>query len=116
MVPCSVLLLVLLCSLGNKEFYSLFFFADFQQSTFHRKVPKIIQRNTRYGDLSCLLSGSVSCSLFRWVFTKPVVVLQGGREVNDFIKYLAREATDELDGYSRDGKKRKTKKDKKTEL
>jgi len=37
-------------------------------------------------------------------------VSQGGREVNDFIKYLAREATDELSGYSRDGKKKKSKK------
>jgi len=35
---------------------------------------------------------------------------QGGREVNDFIKYLARESTDELSGYTRDGKKVKGKK------
>lgn len=32
---------------------------------------------------------------------------QGGREVNDFIKYLAKEATEPLVGYTRDGKKKK---------
>jgi len=32
---------------------------------------------------------------------------EGGREVSDFLKYLAREATDELKGYNRDGKKKK---------
>jgi protein disulfide isomerase family A protein 3 len=31
----------------------------------------------------------------------------GGREVADFIKYLAKESTDPLLGYTRDGKKRK---------
>jgi hypothetical protein len=31
----------------------------------------------------------------------------GGREVADFIKYLAKESTDPLLGYSRDGKKQK---------
>ena len=36
--------------------------------------------------------------------------LQGGREVEDFLKYLAKEATDELNGYNRSGKKKKTKK------
>ncbi|RUS82046.1 hypothetical protein EGW08_010202 [Elysia chlorotica] len=39
---------------------------------------------------------------------------EGGREVNDFIKYLAKESTDGLNGYDRDGKKKK--KDKKSEL
>ncbi|KAL4227773.1 Protein disulfide-isomerase A3 [Mactra antiquata] len=34
---------------------------------------------------------------------------QGGREVNDFVKYLAKEATNELSGYKRDGKKKKSK-------
>lgn len=38
---------------------------------------------------------------------------QGGREVDDFIKYLARESTEPLSGYTRDGKKVK---EKKTEL
>lgn len=33
---------------------------------------------------------------------------EGGREVKDFIKYLAKEATDELKGYGRDGKQKKT--------
>lgn len=37
---------------------------------------------------------------------------QGGREVTDFVKYLAKETTDEMKGYNRDGKKKK----KKTEL
>lgn len=36
---------------------------------------------------------------------------EGGRELNDFIKYLARESTDGLTGYDRKGKKIK-----KTEL
>ena len=35
---------------------------------------------------------------------------QGGREVADFIKYLAKETKVELKGYSRDGKKKKGKK------
>ena len=33
--------------------------------------------------------------------------LQGGREAKDFIKYLARESTNPLTGYNRDGKKKK---------
>lgn len=36
---------------------------------------------------------------------------QGGREVKDFLKYLAAESTDELQGYNRDGKKKKAKKE-----
>ncbi|KAK2151762.1 hypothetical protein LSH36_352g00009 [Paralvinella palmiformis] len=32
----------------------------------------------------------------------------GGREVNDFIKYLAKESSDGLKGYDRDGKKKKS--------
>ena len=32
--------------------------------------------------------------------------LQGGREVNDFIKYLARESTEPLTGYDRNGAKK----------
>lgn len=35
---------------------------------------------------------------------------EGGREVDDFIKYLARESTDQLSGYDRSGKKIKQKK------
>jgi len=38
------------------------------------------------------------------------VIAQGGREVDEFIKYLAREATDPLSGYTREGKKIKAKK------
>nr|KAG5687234.1 hypothetical protein BaRGS_010902 [Batillaria attramentaria] len=41
--------------------------------------------------------------------------LQSGREVDDFIKYLARESTNELQGWDRKGKKKGGKK-KKTEL
>ncbi|BFZ02019.1 hypothetical protein BsWGS_05058 [Bradybaena similaris] len=40
---------------------------------------------------------------------------EAGREVDDFIKYLAKESTDGLKGYDRDGKKKKKDK-KKTEL
>ena len=39
------------------------------------------------------------------------LLLQGGREVSDFLKYLAKESTDGLKGYDRKGKKIK-----KTEL
>ncbi|XP_059171523.1 protein disulfide-isomerase A3-like [Physella acuta] len=39
---------------------------------------------------------------------------EGGREVDEFIKFLAKESTDGLVGYNRDGKKKK--KEKKTEL
>lgn len=39
------------------------------------------------------------------------VILQGGREVNDFIDYIARESTNPLNGWDRKGKKVK-----KTEL
>lgn len=31
----------------------------------------------------------------------------GGREVDDFIKYIAKHATEELKGYKRDGKPKK---------
>jgi len=33
---------------------------------------------------------------------------EGGREVDDFLKYIARESTDQLKGYDRKGKKSKT--------
>lgn len=46
-----------------------------------------------------------------WFFS---CILQGGREVDEFIKYLAKESTDGLSGYNRDGKKKK--KEKKIEL
>lgn len=39
-------------------------------------------------------------------------LLQGEREVNDIIKFLAREATDPLRGYDRDGNKKAKKKKK----
>jgi len=41
---------------------------------------------------------------------------EGPREVDDFIKYLAKEATSPLKGYGRDGKKVKGAKKDKTEL
>ena len=41
---------------------------------------------------------------------------QGGREVNDFITYLAKEATDELSGFDRAGKKKKASKKDNSEL
>ncbi len=42
---------------------------------------------------------------------------EGGREVDDFIKYLAKEATEPLSGYSRDGKVvKKAKQSDKTDL
>lgn len=33
----------------------------------------------------------------------------GGREVDDFVKYIAKHATDELEGYDRKGKEKKAK-------
>jgi protein disulfide isomerase family A protein 3 len=42
--------------------------------------------------------------------TSPVQY-QGGRELDDFIKYLARESTNELKGWNRDGTKKKQKKE-----
>ena len=41
---------------------------------------------------------------------------EGGREVDDFMKYLAREASTELSGFDRKGKKKGGKKKKNTEL
>ena len=34
---------------------------------------------------------------------------EGGRDVNDFVKYLAKHSSKELVGYSRDGKKKEGK-------
>lgn len=34
--------------------------------------------------------------------------IQGGREVDDFVKYIAKHSTEELKGYDRSGKARKT--------
>lgn len=42
--------------------------------------------------------------------TAPVVY-QGGRELDDFMKYIAKESTEELNGFERDGKKKKGKKE-----
>jgi len=39
--------------------------------------------------------------------TKEVKKYEGGREVSDFVKYLAQYSSTELRGYTRDGKKRK---------
>lgn len=33
--------------------------------------------------------------------------LQGGRDVEDFVKYIAKQATNELKGYDRKGKAKK---------
>lgn len=33
---------------------------------------------------------------------------EGGRELDDFIKYIAKHATSELNGYDRQGKEKKT--------
>ena len=38
---------------------------------------------------------------------KKPVSYQGGREVDDFVKYIAKEATDELKGFYRTGKAKK---------
>jgi hypothetical protein len=36
-----------------------------------------------------------------------VLTSQGGREIDDFIKYIAKHATNELKGYDRKGKAKK---------
>jgi protein disulfide isomerase family A protein 3 len=38
---------------------------------------------------------------------KYPVLLQGGREVDDFVKYIAKHATSELKGWDRKGKTKK---------
>ena len=38
--------------------------------------------------------------------TKKPVSYNGGRELDDFIKYIAENASDELKGYSRKGKEK----------
>jgi len=43
--------------------------------------------------------------------TRSPLKYEGGREVDDFIKYLARESTNPLSGYDRSGKKTKAKSD-----
>jgi protein disulfide isomerase family A protein 3 len=40
-------------------------------------------------------------------FKHSVVLFQGGREVDDFIKYIAKHATNELKGWDRKGKPKK---------
>ena len=40
--------------------------------------------------------------------TKVPVAYNGGREVDDFIKYIAKEASSELKGWDRKGKEKKT--------
>ena len=39
--------------------------------------------------------------------TKKPVSYNGGRELDDFVKYIAKEATNELKGYNRKGKEKK---------
>jgi len=39
------------------------------------------------------------------------VPYNGGRELDDFVKFIAKESTDGLSGYARDGKKKKKKAD-----
>ena len=39
--------------------------------------------------------------------SKTPVQYQGGREVNDFVKYIAENASEELKGYNRKGKAKK---------
>lgn len=34
---------------------------------------------------------------------------EGGRDLDDFIQYIAKHATEELQGYTRDGKKKESK-------
>jgi hypothetical protein len=40
-------------------------------------------------------------------FKQSVVLLQGGRDIDDFIKYIAKHATNELKGWDRKGKPKK---------
>jgi len=40
--------------------------------------------------------------------TKTPVSYNGGRELDDFVKYISEKATDELKGWDRKGKEKKT--------
>lgn len=54
-----------------------------------------------------------SCCRFPTIYWVPKgkkdkpVPYSGGREVDDFIKYIAKHATEELKSYKRDGKEKK---------
>lgn len=49
----------------------------------------------------------VTLSSCRKLFLVSIFFLQGGREVDDFIKYIAKHATNELKGWDRKGKPKK---------
>ena len=57
--------------------------------------------------LSFLLFLSVF-SFFVTIQKNKSFCLQGGREVDDFVKYIAEHATSELKGYDRKGKAKKS--------
>lgn len=42
------------------------------------------------------------------VYVMLLISLQGGRELNDFVEYIAKQATDELIGYTRAGSPKKS--------
>ena len=46
-------------------------------------------------------------SIFTFQNTKTPKTYEGGREVDDFIKYIAEHATDELNGWDRKAKVKK---------
>ena len=49
----------------------------------------------------------VSKSTCTLLLILSIAHLQGGREVDDFIQYLAKESTDPMKGFDRKGKKQK---------
>lgn len=72
-------------------------FKDFQQFISLQRIAKIVHENMKF----------VGIFLKEFFFK---TFFQGGREVDDFIKYLARESTEPLNGYDRNGSKQKGKK------
>lgn len=66
--------------------------------------------------LSFLTESFIYCFRFPTLYWVPKnakdkpIPYSGGREVNDFIKFIAEHSTDGLKGYSRDGSKKKKKK------
>ena len=65
-------------------------------------APKNDKQNPRRYDVRAHLFPAV-----RLLLIDLFSFVQGGREVDDFIKYLAREATEPLVGYERNGSKKK---------
>lgn len=84
------------------------------------RVPYRIPKMTH--SLSLKLIGLIHLCFYIFLFRFPTIYwlpknakdspvpYNGGREVKDFVKFIAEHSTDPLKGYTRDGKKSKSKK------